>query len=130
MKDGKIIPWEELFDVSAEELVLELLLNLRYENRNGAEVLDKEKAATAAKALVKYVQFSPRYRFETMYGWSLGDYSSELPVEYRLYDRTDKTVPQEDRAQIPTTLYEQGFSLSDPNVLLRHLRMYKGFPFE
>ena len=130
VKDGKIIPWEELFDVSAEELVLELLLNLRYENRNGAEVLDKEKAATAAKVLVKYVQFSPRYRFETMYGWSLDDYGSELPVEYRLYDRTDKTVPQEDRAQIPATLYEQGFSLSDPNVLLRHLRMYKGFPFE
>ncbi|MBO4686220.1 MAG: hypothetical protein J5628_06170 [Lachnospiraceae bacterium] len=131
VKDGKIIPWEELFDVSAEELVLELLLNLRYGNRNGAEALDKEKAATAAKVLVKYVQFSPRYCFETMYGWSLDDYGSALPVEYRLCDRTDKTVPQEDRAQIPATLYEQGgFSLSDPNVLLRHLRMYKGFPFE
>ena len=134
MKDGRFIPSEELFDVSLEELLEELLLGLR---KNGTEeVLTQEEASTAAKALVKYINWAnpPETDADNRWKWDLFDFrwGSETYSSWG-------TFPKELEEELPKALLNNIFqdaevhvdyTTVDPYCYEKHMRMYEGYPFE
>ena len=145
MKDGIIITKEELLDVSYEELLAELIADLSTEY--SGTTISEDDARTAAKALMPYfVELEDNSIVERQDYWSWDDYlflwkegsyvHSGPPNHYTVAkDPVLEGVPEEFEDLLPqilrSSLSNAGDWLkhSDPYILLKHLKMYKGYPF-
>ncbi len=145
MKDGTIISQEELLDVSYEDLLTELIADLKL-NDDGTKI-SEEAARTAAKALMPYfveidgVSITERQNFwdweDFCFLWREGGYvHSGRP--HRYYDENDpnnEKIPAELKDLLPYKLWRTLSETEDypvhrdPYVLLKHLKMYEGYPF-
>lgn len=145
MKDGTIISQEELLDVSYEDLLTELIADLKL-NDDGTKI-SEEAARTAAKALMPYfveidgVNITERQNFwdweDFCFLWREGGYvHSGRP--HRYYDENDpdnEKIPAELKDLLPYKLWRTLSETEDypvhrdPYVLLKHLKMYEGYPF-
>ena len=143
MKDGTIITQEELLDVSYEDLLTDLIGDLKLTG-DGTKI-SEEAARTAAKALMPYFvgldTVARRQDYwdwrDFLFLWQEGSYVHN-GVPYRYSDETDpnnEKIPAELKDLLPyklwITLSETGKDPEhrDPYVLLRHLKMYEGYPF-
>ncbi|MBO4652533.1 MAG: hypothetical protein J5649_04365 [Lachnospiraceae bacterium] len=143
MKDGTIITQEELLDVSYEDLLTELIGDLKLTG-DGTKI-SEEAARTAAKALMPYFvgldTVASRQNYwdwrDYLFLWKEGSYVHN-GVPNRYYDTDDpnnENIPAELKDLLPQklwrTLSETDIWLehSDPYVLLKHLKMYEGYPF-
>ena len=145
MKDGIIITKEELLDVSYEELLAELIADLSTEYRG--TTISEEDARKAAKALMPYfVELEDNSIVERQDYWSWDDYlflwkegsyvHSGPPNHYTVAkDPVLEGVPEEFKDLLPQvlrgSLTNAGDCLkhSDPYILLKHLKMFEGYPF-
>ena len=134
MKDGKYIPFEELFDVPFEELLEELLLGLR--KTGNEEVLTKEEATAAAKALARYINWAnpPRTDPDTRWEWDLFDFPWGSEV-YFSWDTFPKDLQEELPRAILNNIFKDfalhvDYTTVDPYCYEKHMRMYEGYPFE
>lgn len=141
MKDGKIIPMEELFDVSYEDLLTELIGSLRLWNQAGI-VADEESARKVAKALMPY--FVGVYDVtRTSLDWDWSNYEFRWkeggqvwrgrPYMYGEDKEVYEAVFRELKDSLPTVLWESltgaeyhSFSFADRCLVQKHLLMYKG----
>lgn len=135
LKDGKPIRQEELYNVSYEELLAELIANLRPEFGT-AGIVDEEKAKTIAKAVMPYfVGVCRPLDSITMWSWDHfmfrwtedGTVVSGSPFE--------GDAPSELKDLLPEELWDSlngkrvTLKIKDAYVIEKHLRMYEGYPF-
>ena len=133
MKDGKYIPGEEVFDVSYEELLTEMLGSLR--RADGSDAMTATQAAETAKLLAVYI-INPETGQTPDGKWSW----DQLTFPWRmLYSEDVETFPQDVRDQLPEALWNnllhnvhlhEDLFYADPYLYAKHMRMYEGYPFE
>lgn len=134
MKDGKFIPQEELFDVSYEELLEEILAGLRTEN--GMNVLTAGEAKETAAFLAGYIKYPtpPRRDISTEWDWEEFEFSFDTYV-YSTWGRLPEEVIQGLPKALLNSVYQDlgvhiDFTEADPLVYERHMRIYDGYSFE
>lgn len=136
LKDGDPISEEELYDVSYEELLTELIGSLRDEN-NGAIVSGEEMAKGAAQALMPYF-VGLRYPLEEISRWDWNSFlfrwtEGGTVVSGKPYESSD--IPKDLQAVLPRALWEslngewRVIESQGGSVIRKHLRMYEGYPF-
>lgn len=131
-RNGELIPEEELFDVSYEGLLTEIFRGLR---QYGVPAMTEKEAGEAARALAPYI-VSVTMPEGGMVVWMWDE------VQFRWgsgrgYEVPDGKFPQDVVDRLPKVLirdwnvyqYDARLEASDPAVILRHMKMYAGFPF-
>ncbi len=137
--NGKPLSTEEIFDVSYEKLFAEMFTGLKI----GQDILTKEEAEKAAKALSPYVAgflYEPgddnvtdgEWHWDNwLFRWKTGVKAAPGRPSV-LY--TDSLT--ELKESLPKALWEDltgqkeyRIQLSDPYVILKHLNMYNGYDF-
>ena len=135
MKDGRVIPAEELFDVSCEELLTELFGELR--DPSGSIALTAEEAKSAAELIAPYISHITLRREEESWVWAQFCFTwvTGSPISGHLGHRTMEEFPQELKEQLPEVILTDldtyqwdHLTMSDPLAILRHLKMYEGYP--
>ena len=135
MKDGRFVSADELFDVSCEELLAELMMGF-LDKPQGNAIFTPEQAADAAKILAEYVYWplSPRNEADTEWKWDM----FEFPWGTSAYSGWG-TFPEELKDRLPAQLsnsilndyeFHVNYYVSDPYCYEKHMRIYEGYPFE
>ena len=140
IRDGEFVPEEEIFDVSYEELLREMLSELLW---RWEPMLSEAEIAEAVTALAPYIDeigrpswYSTKYAPSESFGeitflWpgrSMTDcWGNVLPGT--MPSGTKEHINEKLWNFLCNDMYAEEVSLRDPYVLLRHLRMYEGYHF-
>ena len=137
VKDGKYISRDDIYDVSPEELLTELLADLCTED--GKKAMTPEEAGEAAKALSQYVmEYDWDEGVQTCWDWGLIDFPWGS-VYNIMASKVDRMLPKDVLDHIPEILLKNLISdydvhvylyPSDPYLYMKHLLMYEGYTFE
>ncbi len=137
VKDGKYISRDDIYDVSPEELLTELLADLCTED--GKKAMTPEEAGEAAKALSQYVmEYDWDEGVQTCWDWGLIDFPWGSVYNISA-SKVDRMLPKDVLDHIPEILLKNLISdydvhvylyPSDPYLYMKHLLMYEGYTFE
>ena len=137
VKDGKVIPETEIWDVPLEDLLAEMLTGLHTDKKT---VITAENARTIAQLLAPYAYAAEinlaswSYKREESLKWDWYDFSFPF-TDYTFDVNTD--LPESLRSGLPKEMIEsiarseaeETLYLEDPLVYWRHLLIFQGYPF-
>ena len=134
MKDGKYISQDELFDVSCEELLEELLAGLQ--TQDGARALTAEEAKDAAKLLSEYIKYPlpPENDPGTYWEWDTFSFSFRVPTYLEWGEFPAELAQKLPKVLLKSMLFDSGgityLKTKDPYVYAKHMRIYEGYSFD
>ncbi len=136
---GKPLSLDEMFDVPFEEVLAELVAGMRI---GGSRITAEEDAAEIAKAFRPYfVSYKPTWFFLFNGSWSWDDWvflwKKEGEIRRGKPSKSEVAALTDLKEKIPIRLWQDLTSvdyshiqLYDPYIILKHLKMYEGYPFD
>ncbi|MBO7402458.1 MAG: hypothetical protein J6U10_05655 [Lachnospiraceae bacterium] len=136
--EGKILSLDEIFDIPFENLLAELISSLRKDESKFAE---GEAAEEVAKALRPYfvglvceplnLKLYDEWSWHNcLYQWMDGGYIKNEGPSGNEIKGLNPSIPAELRNDLTNNFFDSAFRCSDPYVIIRHLKMYKGLPVD
>ena len=128
-----------MFDVPFEEVLAELVAGMQI---GGSRIAAEEDAAVIAKALRPYfVSYKPTWFFLFDGSWDWNDWvflwKKEGEIRRGKPSKSEADALTDLKEKIPTRLWNDLTSvdyshiqLYDPYIILKHLKMYEGYPFD
>ena len=130
IRDGKVLSLDEMFDIPFEEVLADLIASMR--SAEGEYIATGEDAVKAAKALRPYVvEVTETDLHQWLFRWETGGQLRRgCPFGKESETLTDLKEMLPDELWKMLTDPDYKVDVSDPFVILKHMKMYEGCPFD